>query len=80
MLPSHICALPCPPHSRSRALGLSHLQATRPLATGTHSGIDRVGTGAAAGDAAQDRAPGGGGKQRAGWDISQMAPKLKGEG
>lgn len=42
-----------------------------------HTGIDRVGTGAAAADAAQDKGPGG--KARAGWDISKMAPKLKDE-
>lgn len=56
------------------------VQATRPLASAVHHGIDRISTGAAAADVGQDKQRGGGGgKQREGWDISKMAPKLKGE-
>lgn len=53
------------------------MQATRPLAVGSHTGIDRVGTGAAAADAEQDKQPAVG-KRGASkdFDISRMAPKL----
>ncbi|GAB4817253.1 hypothetical protein N2152v2_004299 [Parachlorella kessleri] len=54
-------------------------EATRPLAVGSHRTIDRVGTGAAAADAEHEKQAGGGGKAKPGWDISKMAPKLKGE-